>query len=235
MIGKAIVGVIVLLLLPTAILRGQSPVTHQNDPPCNEQGCHHLDDSVSVEPAHVASLVALLRQHDSDLASQVQLLLDCDHCRPRDILDRYGLITVSINAESRVKVDPGSREPKLTTGRWNYFLIKVQNLAGITAPLRLHCDQAISSLASEAKGRWVEIEFVYGDGVEETLSGELLEYRLIRLRSNRVGYRAAVVALDVGQGTADIGFRNDVMLTFRCDVESSPRLISSTDRSNQND
>ena len=49
-----------------------------------------------------------------------------------------------------------------------------------------------------------------------TLSGLELEYRIVQLYSRDAGKRAATIALDVGQGTQDIGFRNDVTITFDC-------------------
>ena len=37
-----------------------------------------------------------------------------------------------------------------------------------------------------------------------------------KVHSRDAGKRAAIVAFDVGQGTQDIGFRNDVTVTFDC-------------------
>ena len=39
---------------------------------------------------------------------------------------------------------------------------------------------------------------------------------MVRLGAGETGYRAALIGMDVGQGTEDIGFRNDVLVTFRC-------------------
>src|SRR5581483_11607833 len=51
------------------------------------------------------------------------------------ILDKYVLCFVDINAESRVKVDAGSAKPELVEGGTRLFLVKVSNQAHITAPL----------------------------------------------------------------------------------------------------
>ena len=41
------------------------------------------------------------------------------------ILDRYALAIVDINAESRVKVEPGPAKPELVEGGTRLFLVKV--------------------------------------------------------------------------------------------------------------
>ena len=48
------------------------------------------------------------------------------------------------------------------------------------------------------------------------LSGLYLEYRLIQLSSRDAGQREAKIAFSVGQGTQDIGFRNEVPVLFSC-------------------
>jgi hypothetical protein len=47
-----------------------------------------------------------------------------------------------------------------------------------------------------------------------TLSGLDLEYRIVRLYSHEAGLREASLAFDVGQGTQDLGFRNEVPILF---------------------
>jgi len=49
-----------------------------------------------------------------------------------------------------------------------------------------------------------------------TLSGLQLEYRIIQLYSRDAGKREAQVGFNVGQGTQDIGFRNDASILFEC-------------------
>jgi hypothetical protein len=49
------------------------------------------------------------------------------------------------------------------------------------------------------------------------LSGLPLEYRMIELYSRDVGRREAKLVFDVGQGTQDLGFRNEVNLLFHCE------------------
>ena len=51
------------------------------------------------------------------------------------ILDAYVLAIVNINAESRVKVRQGEAKPALVEEGTELFLVKVENEAGVTAPL----------------------------------------------------------------------------------------------------
>ena len=48
------------------------------------------------------------------------------------------------------------------------------------------------------------------------LSGLALEYRIVQLYSRDRGQREASLAFDVGQGTQDLGFRNEVPILFTC-------------------
>ena len=55
--------------------------------------------------------------------------------RIQQVLDRYAIAVVDINAESRVKVAAGPAEPNLAQGGFRTFLVKVINGAGVTAQL----------------------------------------------------------------------------------------------------
>ena len=46
------------------------------------------------------------------------------------------------------------------------------------------------------------------------LTGLALEYAILEIYSRDAGQRSAKIAFNVGQGTQDIGFRNDVMIVF---------------------
>src|SRR5262249_55652580 len=52
-------------------------------------------------------------------------------------LDPYVLLDVTINPESRVSVTQGHAQPALVEGGSRLFLVRVRNLAGTTAPLRV--------------------------------------------------------------------------------------------------
>src|SRR5262249_35962629 len=47
-----------------------------------------------------------------------------------------------------------------------------------------------------------------------TLSGLVLEYRIVQLYSRDSGKREATLTFDVGQGTQDLGYRNEIPILF---------------------
>ena len=55
-----------------------------------------------------------------------------------------------------------------------------------------------------------------GQPLNKKLSGLKLEYRVIELFSRDRGKREAKLAFDVGQGSQDLGFRNEANLLFDC-------------------
>lgn len=131
-------------------------------------------------------------------------------------LDAACLLGVAINPESRVKVSAGPADHDLVPGKVKAYLVKVHNQAGVTAPLRVSSPQASAVDETPNKDSWLTISMHRGESLPYELTGALLEYRVVQLQTESVGDRSAVLAMDVGQGTADIGFRNDVLLTFRC-------------------
>jgi len=74
-------------------------------------------------------------------------------------------------------------------------------------------------VAGTSRHRWLHIDLPNGSMLPPTLTGETIEYRILRLKTLATGRRAAVITMDVGQGTGDIGFRSDVMLNFLCQAE----------------
>ena len=132
-------------------------------------------------------------------------------------LDPLCLTGVHINPESRVKVEPGPAAHRLMEQGWSQFLVKVHNEAGVTAALRASSPQAQSMFNSpkeQLEDRWMELRMFDDRPLQKNLSGVKLEYRIVQIYSRDAGKRAAVVSFDVGQGSQDIGFRNDVTLTF---------------------
>lgn len=141
----------------------------------------------------------------------------------QEALDPLCLAGVHINPESRVKVDPGPAARRLMEQGWAQFLVKVHNEAGVTAALRASSPQALSMFNSpkeQIEDRWMEMRMFDDRPLQNTLSGVRLEYRIVQIYSRDSGKRAAVVSFDVGQGSQDLGFRNDVTLTF----EAAPSM-----------
>jgi hypothetical protein len=143
-------------------------------------------------------------------------------------LDKFALVTVEINAESRVRVEPGQAKPELVESGTRVFLVKVFNHAGVTSPLVVESPNSgpvyIPSDESaeppqvltpeEARERWADISLYDRDPLSSGLSGLSLEYRILEIYSHDRGQRAAKIGFNVGQGTQDIGFRNEIVLLF---------------------
>jgi hypothetical protein len=154
-------------------------------------------------------------------------------------LDRRVLVNISISPESRVSVTRGAVEATLVEKGWRAFLVKVRNNAGVTAQLKAASPNALPVYArgrdpkipggfstdprpqqkitpGEVSNRWLELMMFDKQPLEARLSGLNLEYRIIQLYSRDSGRREAQLAFNVGQGTQDIGFRNDLPVLFNC-------------------
>jgi len=144
------------------------------------------------------------------------------------ILDRYVLFDVEINPESRVKVAQGAARPELVEQGSRLFLVKVANQAGVTATLAVESpnagrvyvpatgapDPEPRLTAADNRDKWAELSIYDKPPLLAKLSGLVLEYRIIEIYSRDRGQRSARVSFNVGQGTQDIGFRNDVVVVF---------------------
>jgi hypothetical protein len=142
------------------------------------------------------------------------------------ILDRYALAIVDINAESRVKVEPGPAKPELVEGGTRLFLVKVINRANVTAALRVaspnsgnvyiqstgNPEPKLELTPQNAADRWAEISVYDKPPMDRRLSGLALDYRILEIYSRDSGQRSAQISFNVGQGSQDIGFRNDILV-----------------------
>jgi hypothetical protein len=143
-------------------------------------------------------------------------------------LDPLALAWIDINPESRVKVEQGAAKPELVEAGTRLFLVKVTNNAHVTAALRVDSPNigkvyvqsngdaapAIRLTPSEAADRWADISLYQRPPMRPRLSGLALEYAILEVYSRDAGERSAKISFNVGQGTQDIGFRNDVSVLF---------------------
>lgn len=161
--------------------------------------------------------------------------------RLQSVLDRHVLALVQINPESRVKVEQGPAKPELVEAGTRLFLVKVINEAGVTAQLKVESpnsgDVYIKSTGSpepameltpqQAAERWsdislyplptspyVSIALYQKPPMLPRLSGLAVEYQILTIYSRDPGQRSAIISFNVGQGTQDIGFRNDMTVLF---------------------
>jgi hypothetical protein len=158
--------------------------------------------------------------------------------RVQAILDRHVLAIVHINPESRVKVEQGPAAPDLVQSGTRLFLVKVLNEARVTAPLTVQSPNhgrvyVPSSGSPEPKAqlthehvrdRWAEIAIYDRPPMRTRLSGLTVEYAILEVYSRDAGQRSAVIGFNVGQGTQDVGFRNDIEVLFTAAPSHAIRL-----------
>ena len=179
--------------------------------------------------------------------------------RVQKILDPLCIAAVQVNPESRVHVIAGPASPKLIEKGWRTFLVKIHNEGGVTAPLRCSSPQALPMVVgssskprpplkvspAESERRWLDLTLAVQEPLRPTLSGLKLEYRIVQLYSRDSGKREATLQFDVGQGTQDLGFRNELPILFDClpsqeipiavrDVDGSPTTCSLLIKDGQN-
>jgi len=133
------------------------------------------------------------------------------------VLDKYCLLMVDINPESRVKVERGPAEADLVEQGWRTFLIKVTNEAGVTARFNIISPNAAplpGAPSAQIVQRWMDILPYVNQPMSPRLSGLEVEYRVVSLFGRDAGKREAKIACNVGQGTQDLGFRNDADILF---------------------
>lgn len=159
-----------------------------------------------LSAADTAALEQAAQRPSTEVAEAVQA-----------VLDAHVLYSVHINPEMRVKVTPGPAAPDLVQNGWRSFLVKVHNEAGTTAQLKVASPQAQrlhGASAESVPDRWLDLDMADAPPMTRTLSGLNLEYRIVQLYSRDAGRREARVGFNVGQGTQDIGYRNEVDLLF---------------------
>ena len=144
------------------------------------------------------------------------------------VLDPHVLAQVDINAESRVKVDQGAAKPELVEGGTRLFLVKVTNSGNVTAELKVVSPNSgnvwVQSNGSpkpemkltpqESAERWADISLYHRPPMRKRLTGLALEYQILEIYSRDAGQRSAKISFNVGQGSQDIGFRNDMDVVF---------------------
>ena len=242
-----IVIAVVLLSLPFALstfVRGEDlPIIKNVEPQPFISQVKRVADTLSflgepLTPAQTAAFEAATQKPGDQAVAAIQA-----------ILDPLVLASVNINPESRVKVSHGPAVAKLNEQGWRVFLVKVQNEAGVTAKLRVSSPNADpvykrstnspspkpSVKPEEIPDRWMDVASFEQQPMVDKLSGLTLEYRVLQVYSRDRGKREAKFAFDVGQGTQDLGFRNELPVLFECepavqvvlevlDVDGSPTM-----------
>ena len=141
----------------------------------------------------------------------------------QELLDPHVMLMVHLNPEARVKVKRGPAPAVLQQGGYTPILIRVHNESTVTKPLKIGSPQALPIYArgepgkikdADIKNRFLDVEMFTSQPMTDKLSGLKLEYALALIHSSQAGKREAVIVIDVGQGTQDLGFRSEVPVLF---------------------
>ncbi len=165
----------------------------------------------------------------AETVRSVRALLDRQPDDPREairgvqkLLDPHCLLAVSINPESRVKAARGPATVELRQNQETIVLIKIDNDGGVTHTLRLYGPEIVGA-GELREDRWLEAKLLTDAPFRPKLTGQRLEYRLLRLTPRQSGKREATFQFDVGQGTQDLGFRAEVPILFTIHRAANPR------------
>ena len=123
------------------------------------------------------------------------------------------LATVSINPESRVKISADLDPVSVQAGRPQQFLIAVDNMAGVTAPLAIRAIDLANDPPSPAD--WCDVRLIDSPFVSSILNGNPDEYKVLEITVREAGQRELRLTADAGQGTQDLGFRATTDVTIR--------------------
>ncbi|PYJ58720.1 MAG: hypothetical protein DME24_15155 [Verrucomicrobia bacterium] len=172
----------------------------------------------------------------SDTSKEIEAAAQAgDADRLQDLLDPHVLLAVTINPESRVKVQRGLAEARLQQAGFTPVLVKIINHSTLTREVRAVSPQSgqvyagMTQLSAErmqrthlretldksaAAGRFLELEMYSRPPMTPNLSGLAAEYAIALIYSSESGRREATIGFEVGQGNQDLGFRGEAPVLF---------------------
>lgn len=169
-----------------------------------------------------------------------------DAAKLQALLDPHVLFVVSINPESRVKVERGPAPTVLQQAGFTPVIVKVVNDSTVTKRLNITSPQSgpvyagVAELSMKrqqqeelrvnentrgATDRFLHIEMFTSPPLTADLSGLEAEYALALIYSSEAGKREATIGFDVAQGTQDLGFRGEVPVLFDVRPARPVRLV----------
>jgi hypothetical protein len=211
----------IVILLATLVTEAQTtlPIVEDVEWRPFRDHCRQLLQALDKSPAPLSA----------ETVRSVRALLDRAPDDPREavrgvqkLLDPHCLLAVSINPESRVKAARGPASLELRQDQETVALLKIHNDGGVTHTLRLYGLEIIGA-GERNQGRWLKAKLVTDAPFRPKLTGQQLEYRLLRLKPRQYGKREATFQFDVGQGTQDLGFRAEVPILFTIRRPAGPR------------
>jgi hypothetical protein len=195
-----------------------------------------------------ATVSAAIRQQDSGEIQQT--------------LDPHVLAVVTISPEERVSVVRGGDRAKIQQQGYRPAIVKVINHSTSTSRLHVSSPQAGPVYAgasdfsmrrqqqteltenqndAQSDERFLAVTLYDSPPMTKQLSGLTVEYAIVLLASSEAGKREAVLHFDIGDGTADLEYRNELPVLFDvqpaipvklsiADFDSSPSIARLTFR-----
>ncbi|MEX2141940.1 MAG: CehA/McbA family metallohydrolase [Pirellulales bacterium] len=156
---------------------------------------------------------------DDDAAQAIgRAVADRDAHELQRIMDAHVLFVVSIDRQSRVKVESGAADSRLQQAGFVPVLVRIVNHAGITRSLRIDSPQAGPVYAGVAelsmkrqqqehlranentaggKDRFLELEMFQSPPMKDRLSGLAVEYAIALFYSSEAGKREATIVFEL--------------------------------------
>jgi hypothetical protein len=133
-------------------------------------------------------------------------------------LDPECIADLEIDAKGRMRVGPGPARPVLHRHVWRPFVIKVRNAAKMGANFGISSPSASPEAGFD---RWLDLVLSNNGPLDETISGEPVEYRLIRASSRSLGRRKASLEFELVPDAERPPIGGGVELEFTCITPNS--------------
>jgi hypothetical protein len=161
------------------------------------------------------------------------------------ILDKASVCTVTINPESRVKVEAGLATPTLQQAGYVPWVIKIVNQGAVQSPLQVNSPQAgpnysgvallsmqrqdqlelrNSERSPNSPRRFLHFEWFSQSPMTTAPSGVKVEYAILLVFSSDPGQHETLLEFSVGSGTQDLGFRAQLPLVVNAQPARPVRL-----------
>jgi hypothetical protein len=178
-----------------------------------------------LPPARMAAIDAAESGGDLRTAAAAALLL----------LDTRVLLTAAISPEARVSVRRRLTSATLVQAGWRLFLARMDNPARVPGKLAAHSPNAVpvhGAYAPDTPGglnmgtvgrpttrgdvaqRWMDLDVHDEAPLDAQLEDLPFDFKILRIYARDAARRSAMIQLDIGAGTADIGARDGAALTF---------------------
>lgn len=229
-----------LTILAISFLARSIPVTAADIEPVAVEG-QPLAANVNRLLEALTTLGAPLPKETADRLAQAGKARDAAALQKS--LDPHVLFVVSLNPESRVKVERGPAPAALQQSGFTPVIVKVVNQSTVTKRLGITSPQSGPVYAGvpelslkrqqqeelrknenvgQASDRFLHVEMFAASPMTANLSGLAAEYAIALVYSSEAGRREATIGFDVAQGNQDLGFRGEVPVLF--DIRPARRV-----------